>query len=267
MTRVAGVAGRPIGHSLSPLIHGAWIETAGLDARYQAFEPVDAAAFAAVAAQVRSGAWAGLNVTAPFKEQAFALADAVSETARRCGSANLLVRRDGVLWADSTDGRGLLAALAEQAPELVLTGAPVVVLGAGGAARAAVAALAEAGARVTVVNRSRDRAETLAADLGATVGDMESVGETRLIVNALSVQPALDMTVLKPDVVLMDMSYRPVVTPFLAAGRLRGLTTVDGLAMLIGQARPSFEAFFGVAPPAVDVRALALAWMTREATS
>ena len=258
MTRIAGVAGRPIGQSLSPLIHGAWIAAAGLDARYEAFEPADEDAFAALVDQVRTGELAGLNVTAPFKEAAFALADAVSDTARRCGSANLLVRRDGGLWGDSTDGRGLLAALSEQAPGLDLSGAPVVVLGAGGAARAAVAALIEAGADVVVVNRSPDRAEALSADLGASVGGAETVRDARLIVNALSVQPELDMTTLRADAVLMDMTYRPVVTPFLAAGRARGLTAVDGLAMLIGQARPSFEAFFGIVPPAVDVRSLAL---------
>lgn len=258
MTRIAGVAGRPIGQSLSPLINGAWIAAAGLDARYEAFEPEDEAAFAALTERVRSGELAGLNVTAPYKEAAFALSDAVSDTARRCGSANLLVRRDGGLWGDSTDGRGLLAALSEQAPGLDLSGAPVVVLGAGGAARAAVAALIEAGARVTVINRSRDRAEVLAADLNAAVGGAETLRDARLIVNALSVQPELDMTMLRADAVLMDMSYRPVITPFLAAGLARGLTAVDGLAMLIGQARPSFEAIFGTTPPAVAVRALAL---------
>ncbi|WP_333592352.1 shikimate dehydrogenase family protein [Brevundimonas sp.] len=258
MTRIAGVAGQPIGHSLSPLIHGAWIAAAGLNARYDAFEPADETGFAALAQRVRAGDLAGLNVTAPFKAAAFALADGVSDTARRCGSANLLIRRDGVLWADSTDGRGLSAALAEQAPGLDLAEAPVVVLGAGGAARAAVAALIEAGARVTVVNRTLDRAEALAADLGAAVGDSDSARRAGLIVNALSAAPTLDMTALRPDAVLMDMSYRPVMTPFLAAGRARGLITVDGLAMLIGQARPSFEAFFGVAPPAIDVRTLAL---------
>ena len=254
MTRTAGLAGRPIGQSLSPLIHGVWIAAAGLDARYDAFEPEDEAAFIALTERVRTGELAGLNVTAPFKEQAFGLADAMSETARRCGSANLLVRREDGLWADSTDGRGLLAALSEQAPALDPRGAPVVILGAGGAARAAAAALIGAGAAVTVVNRSRDRAEALAADLGAVVGEAGAVRDARLIVNALSVQPELDIDALRPDAVLMDMRYRPVITPFLAAGRGRGLTTVDGLAMLIGQARPSFEVLFGVAPPPVDVR-------------
>ena len=258
MTRIAGVVGRPIGHSLSPLIHNAWIAAAGLDARYEAFEPADEDAFAALADRVRTGELAGLNVTAPFKEAALALADVVFDTAFRCGSANLLLRREGGLWADSTDGLGLLGALSEQAPVLSLEDASVVVLGAGGAARAAVAALVQAGARVTVVNRTRERAEVLASDLGVAIGGVEAVRDARLIVNALSIQPGLDIASLGDDAVLMDMSYRPVVTPFLAAGRSRGLTAVDGLAMLIDQARPSFEAFFGVAPPPVDVRALAL---------
>ncbi|WP_367142894.1 shikimate dehydrogenase, partial [Brevundimonas sp.] len=139
MTVKAGVAGRPIGHSLSPLIHGAWIAAAGLDADYRAFEPADAAAFAALVAEGRAGRLRGLNVTAPFKEQALALADAFSETARACGSANLLIFEAGRVRADSTDGVGLTAALAEQASQLAVRGREVVVLGAGGAARAAVA--------------------------------------------------------------------------------------------------------------------------------
>jgi shikimate dehydrogenase len=132
MTLVAGVAGQPIAHSLSPVIHGAWIEAAGLDAVYERFGPADEAGFAELVDQGRSGALRGLNVTAPFKEQALALADEVSETARACGSANLLVFEDGRVRADSTDGLGLMAALAEQAPDLDVRGRPAVVLGAGG---------------------------------------------------------------------------------------------------------------------------------------
>lgn len=255
----AGVAGRPIGHSLSPLIHGAWIAAAGLDAEFRAFEPADAAAFAALVAEGRTGRLRGLNVTAPFKEQALALADAVSETAHACGSANLLIFEGGQVRADSTDGVGLMAALAGQAPALDLRGQAVVVLGAGGAARAAVAALVASGARVGVLNRTRARAGILATDLGATVVEAEALGEAVLVVNALTVPPEISMSRLRDDAVLMDMTYRPLETPFLAAGRARGLATVDGLAMLIGQARPSFHALFGRDPPPADVRALALA--------
>ncbi len=259
MTVRAGVAGQPIAHSLSPLIHGAWIAEAGLDADYRAFAPEDEAAFRALVAEGRSGGLRGLNVTAPFKAAALSLADEASDTARLCGSANLLVFEDGRTRADSTDGEGLMAALTEQAPELTLAGRPVVILGAGGAARAAAAALKQVGAEVSVLNRTQERAEALAMDLGVKTATAEALGGAVLIVNALSAPPEIDMQALRADAVLMDMTYRPLLTPFLAAGRARGLITVDGLAMLIGQARPSFEALFGIEPPTVDVRALALA--------
>lgn len=259
MTVVAGVAGQPIAHSLSPLIHRAWIAASGLDADYRAFGPEDEAGFGALVAEVRDGRLGGLNVTAPFKAAALALADETSETARLCGSANLLVLEDGRLRADSTDGTGLLAALAEQAPTLDVRGRPVLILGAGGAARAAAAALAAAGAEVGVLNRTAARAEALAADLDVRVAPPGALEEAALVVNALSVPPEVDVGMLRTDAVLMDMTYRPLLTPFLEGGRARGLTTVDGLAMLIGQARPSFRALFGLEPPRVDVRAAALA--------
>jgi shikimate dehydrogenase len=258
MTLVAGVAGQPVSHSLSPLIHRAWIAAAGLDADYRAFGPEDEAGFAALVDEVRSGQLGGLNVTAPFKAAALALADEVSETARLCGSANLLGMEQGRLRADSTDGTGLLAALAEQAPGLDVRDRPVLILGAGGAARAAAAALKGAGAEVGVLNRTLARAEALATDLGVKVAGSEALKAAALVVNALSAAPEIAIGALLPDAVLMDMTYRPLRTPFLEAGRARGLTTVDGLAMLIGQARPSFRALFGVGPPPVDVRGLAL---------
>jgi len=259
MTVLAGVAGNPVGHSLSPAIHRAWIAAAGLDADYRAFEPADAAGFDRLLERGRAGDLRGLNVTAPYKEQALARADAGSATAGACGSANLLVFEDGRILADSTDGAGLMAALVEQAPGLELVGQAAVILGAGGAARAAAAALVRAGAKVGVLNRTRARAEALAADVGASVAGPETLQTAALVVNALSVTPEIDVGVLRSDAVLMDMTYRPLETAFLAAGRARGLATVDGLAMLIGQARPSFRTLFGVAPPAIDVRAVALA--------
>lgn len=258
MTVIAGVAGQPITHSLSPLIHNAWIGAAGLDADYRAFAPDDEAGFAALISEGRAGGLRGLNVTAPFKEQALAGADAVSITARLCGSANLLMFNGGRILGDSTDGAGLMAALAEQAPELGVAGRLVLILGAGGAARAAAAALKAAGAEVRVLNRTADRAERLAADLGVLVAGPDAITEAVLVVNALSVPPKIEIAALRPDAVLMDMTYRPLLTSFLAAGRARGLATVDGLAMLIGQARPSFRALFGIEPPPVDVRTLAL---------
>lgn len=258
----AGVAGWPIHHSLSPLLHGAWIEAAGLDARYEAFGPETPKAFDALLARGRAGELRGVNVTAPYKEQAFAAADETTEAARLVASANLLVFKDGRIFADSTDGHGLMQALSEQAPDLNVRGEAVVILGAGGAARAAAGALAKAGAAVRIVNRSQDRAEQLARDVGPSVivaQAPEAFGEAVLVVNALSVRPELDLDLLEPGTVVMDMTYRPLETPLLAAARARGLTGVDGLAMLIGQARPSFEAIFGQAPPEADVRSLILA--------
>ncbi|MBN9479577.1 MAG: NAD(P)-binding domain-containing protein [Bordetella sp.] len=259
---LGGIVGNPVGHSLSPVIHNAWLEAGGIDGLYAAFAPRDAAGFEALAAAGRAGVIAGVNVTAPFKEQAFALADEAGAAARATGSANILVFEDGRIRAESADGAGVLYALAEQAPQLTLKGASVVILGAGGAARAGAGALVEAGASLSILNRTRERAEALAADLGAAVSVAPDAGVLEgadLVVNALSATPDIGLERLKPSAVVMDMTYRPVVTPLLAAARARGLTTVDGLAMLIGQAAPSFEAIFRRPPPPLDLRALLLA--------
>lgn len=263
--RVGAVVGRPISHSLSPVIHNAWIEKLGLDAGYVAFSPSDDDGFRALIAAGRSGCIAGLNITAPFKELAFSLADQVSDTARASASANLLVFRDGRVLADSTDGEGLLRGLKEQAPGLRIEGRPVVLLGAGGAARAAAAALAEAGAEVRIINRTHARAVLLAEDIGRGVAawtdrDAALDGAT-LVVNALSIPPDLDVAAFNAGTTVMDMTYRPLTTPFLAAAKARGLPTVDGLSMLIGQAAPSFEAIFGMSPPDFDVRSLCRDWL------
>lgn len=259
--QLAGIAGQPVTHSLSPVIHNAWLQAGNIDGAYMPFAPRDAAGFETLVAAGRAGLVQGLNVTAPFKEQAFALADEASAAARATGSANILVFEDGRVRADSSDGVGVLYALAEQASELALKGAVVVLLGAGGAARAGTGALIEAGAEIRILNRSRERADALAADLGpaVSVADEAALPEADLVINALSVSPAIDLSALRPGAVVMDMTYKPVVTPFLAAARARGLTTVDGLAMLIGQATPSFTALFRRPPPPLDLRALLLA--------
>lgn len=257
--RVAGIAGNPVAHSLSPVIHNAWLEAGGVDGAYVPFAPADAAGFEALVAAGRAGLILGLNVTAPFKEQAFALADEATAAARLTGSANILQFAKGRVLADSSDGVGLMRGLAEQAPDLDVSGRAVVVLGAGGAARAGSGALVEAGAEVRIVNRSRARAETLAADLGRSVRVMEAgqaLEGAALIVNALSVPPQLDFDLVAPGTVVMDMTYKPLETAFLKAARDRGLPTVDGLSMLIGQAAPSFEALFRLPPPPLDLRAL-----------
>lgn len=259
--KVGGVVGQPVSHSLSPVIHNAWLEAGGIDGAYVAFAPKDADGFTALVAAGRAGLLAGVNVTAPFKEQAFACADEVSAAAKLVSSANILAFRDGQVLADSSDGAGVIYALAEQAPALSLKGAHVVMLGAGGASRAAAGALLQAGARLSILNRTRQRAEDLAADLGAgvCVANDETVLETAdLVINALSVRPEIDLASLPSHTVVMDMTYRPVVTPFLQAARDRGLIIVDGLAMLIGQAGAGFEAIYGLAPPLMDMRAILL---------
>jgi shikimate dehydrogenase len=271
--RVAGVLGRPIDHSLSPLIHNAWIEAAGLDAVYVPLSPAPGGLKGLFEA-CRGGLVAGFNVTVPFKEEALRGADSVTGRARRAAAANLvLFAADGLVAADSTDGAGLMAALAEQAPSLTLEGATAVVLGAGGAGRSAAAALLEAGVgEVRLVNRTGERAAAVAAALGERVrvvgwDDAEVAFEgAGLLINATTLglaggEPlALDLAALPGAAVVMDMVYRPLQTPLLAAAAAGGRASVDGLAMLIGQARPSFEALFGRPPPAeVDVRALAIA--------
>nr|WP_313040616.1 shikimate dehydrogenase [Brevundimonas diminuta] len=258
---LGGIVGNPVSHSLSPVIHNAWLEAGGVDGAYVAFAPRDAAGFEALVAAGRAGLIAGVNVTAPFKEQAFALADEAAAAAQMTGSANILVFEEGRVRADSADGAGVLYALAEQAPKLKLKGASVVMLGAGGAARAGAGALIEAGAALSILNRTRERAEALAADLGPAVTvapDANVLEGADLVINALSVAPDITLAALKPSAVVMDMTYKPVVTPLLAAARARGLTTVDGLAMLIGQAAPSFEAIFRRLPPSLDLRAILL---------
>jgi len=272
-TVVVGVIGAPVRHSLSPLIHNAWIAAAGLDAVYVALSPGPDRAGALIDS-LRGGVVRGLNVTLPFKEIALIFSNHATERAIRAGAVNLLLfERDGTVRGDNTDGEGLLAAFREQAPALDIAARPIVVLGAGGAARGAVAALLDAGApEVRIVNRTVDRAHALAEALGdrVTVHEWgalrEALTTASAVINATSLglsgkDPlAVSFDGLQAGSVVMDMVYRPLRTAFLSRAASEGFVTVDGLAMLIGQAAPSFEAFFGQPPPkAVNVRALALA--------
>lgn len=269
---VGGVCGQPIRHSMSPLIHNAWIAAAGLDAAYVPFAPA-ADRFETFVDGLRGGAVRGINVTIPFKERALALADTASDLAQLAGAANLLLfDADGGVHADNTDGPGLLRAIAAQAPAYDVTAAPVVILGAGGAARGAIAALLLAGApQVSVVNRTVARAQELAEAFGEKVVARGEdalaflLPEAGLVINATSLGlgggegPAADLTLTPRDAVVMDMVYKPLRTEFLRRAEVAGRTTVDGLEMLLRQAIPTFEAIYGQAPsPEVDVRGLAL---------
>jgi shikimate dehydrogenase len=270
-TAVAGVAGAPIRHSLSPLIHNAWIEAAGIDAVYVPFAPCGDD-FIRFAEGLRGGVIRGLNVTLPFKEAALSIADEASDRAALSGAANLLVfNEDGRITADNVDGLGLLGAFAAQAPDFDPKAGPVVIIGAGGAARGAGAAFVMAGApEVRIVNRTLAKAEIVAGALGHTARayPLESAAEAfedaAAVVNATSAGLndellELPLEATPSDAIVMDMTYKPLETSLLSRAHLLQRRSVDGLEMLIRQASPSFEAFFGRVPPrSVDVRALCL---------
>ena len=271
-TIVAGVVGRPVAHSLSPVLHNAWLAASGIDGVYVAFAP-DAQGFERFADGMRGGAIRGVNVTVPFKEAALQVADRASARAEAAGAANvLLFEADGRTVADNTDGLGLLAAFAAQAPDWEPYAGPVAVFGAGGAARGAVAALLERGVpRVFVINRTIRKAEVLAAAMGPKVAALPlshaagALRDATAVINATTVglndQGDLDIPLSQapPTLVVMDMVYKPLETGLLRQAAATGRTTVDGLEMLLGQARPAFELFYGQTAPAdVNVRMLAL---------
>jgi shikimate dehydrogenase len=254
--RLAGVLGWPVSHSRSPRLHGHWLETLGIDGAYVPL-PVQPDRFADAVKALADLGFRGANVTIPHKQAAFEVCDLVDATARRAGAVNTLVFRDGRIEGSNTDGFGFLESVREQAPGWQPAQGPVVLLGAGGAARAIAAALLDAGCPlVTLVNRSRDRAEALARDLGGAVAVSEAppLEDAALLVNTTSLgmqgQPplAIDLAPLPEAAIVADIVYVPLETPLLAAARARGLAGVDGLGMLLHQARPGFEAWFGAAP-------------------
>lgn len=255
--QVAGVLGRPISQSLSPTIHSAWIRALNMDALYIPLSPEDDRGFEKLVRACRGGLVLGFNVTAPFKELALSLVDDCDAAARRAGSVNLLrFHADGQIEGRSTDGLGILGALLEQSPNLVLEDQIVVILGAGGAARAAVAAMLDQGVKeVRIINRTLARAEDLVFSFGNQVRAFDLTQTERafdgagLLINAAVGGPIPPLNGLKPGSTVLDMTYKPLKTGLLLAAESQGHVPVDGLSMLIHQARPSFEAFFGVVPP------------------
>ena len=251
---LAAVLGDPIAQSRSPRLHGHWLERHGIDGAYVPLR-VEADDLAETLRLLPRLGFAGCNVTIPHKEAALALADEATGRARRVGAANTLTFRDRMIHADNTDGAGFVASLragSDWRPDR-----PALVLGAGGAARGVVdALLAEGVAEVRVANRTRDRAEALAAmDARVRVVDWPGVpAGAGLLVNATSLgmagQPplAVPLVGLPDDAVVTDLVYAPLETPLLAAARARGHPVVDGLGMLLHQAAPGFEAWFGVRP-------------------
>jgi shikimate dehydrogenase len=262
--RLAGVIGWPIAHSRSPRLHGYWLERYAIDGAYVplAVEPAHVAQTLRVLALA---GFRGVNVTVPHKEAALAAVDVLDADARRIGAVNTVTMApDGSLKGSNTDGIGFLAHLRASAPSWNASG-PAVVIGAGGAARAVVAALLGAGVSdVRIVNRTRERAEELVRSFNGPTRVMPWVARhgalegAALVVNTTTLgmtgQPALDLDLeaLPGEACVFDCVYAPLETPLLAAARARGLAAVDGLGMLIHQARPGFEAWFGVAPEVDD---------------
>jgi shikimate dehydrogenase len=255
-SRLAGILGWPVSHSRSPRLHGFWLARHGIDGAYVPL-PVRPERFETAVRSLADLGFAGANVTIPHKEAAFALCDEVAPVARRAGSVNTLVFRDGWIEGTSTDGFGFLEAVKAGAPGWSAADGPAVVLGAGGAVRAVAAALLDAGCpRLTLVNRTPARAEAIARDLGGPVevATTPPLTDAALLVNGTSLGMAgeppleIDLAPLPPHAVVQDMVYVPLETRLLAAARARGLRAVDGLGMLLHQARPGFEAWFGVAP-------------------
>ena len=255
----AFVIGHPIGHSRSPLIHGYWLQRFGLAGSYEkiAVVPTDLDAFVRA---MRETGFVGGNVTVPHKGAVMALAEDVDDAARAIGAANTLWFAGGRLMAGNTDVIGFLASLDVETPGWDERPGRAVVLGAGGAARGVVFGLLQRGFAVDVVNRSRDKAEALRHDFGprVTVCDQPGLGsrlaDADLLVNTTSLgmkgQPRLDFDcrALKPSALVCDIVYVPLETELLRDARSRGHRTVGGLGMLLHQAVPGFERWFGVRP-------------------
>lgn len=260
-TKVAGVMGWPVGHSLSPRLHGFWLAEHGIDGVFVPL-PVRPEHFADALRALPKLGFVGASVTLPHKEAALKLADEADAQARRIGAVNtLIVRPDGGVLGRNTDAFGFMASLREGAPGWRADAGAAVVLGAGGAARAVVAALSEAGVReIRVVNRTIERARELARAMDSVVvarpwaERAEALAGAALVVNTTSLgmrgQPPLDLDLapLPATATVADIVYAPLETPLLKAARARGLAGVDGLGMLLHQGRPAFAAWFGVEP-------------------
>jgi len=267
-TRVAGVIGDPVRHSLSPLIHNAAFAACDLDWVYVAF-PVPEGRGAAAIDAMRDLGIGGLNVTMPHKEAAAGACDVLAPHARVLRSVNTVVRRnDGTLEGDSTDGEGFLRSLADEG--VSVSGRRALVLGAGGAARAVGLALAEAGADVTIAARRQDAADDAAALCGATPADFGGVGalvgESEIVVNATPLgmggeDPPFDPALLGPHHVVADLVYRPAATPLLGWAARQGSQCIGGLGMLVHQAALAFTRWTGVDAP-LDVMRTAAATAT-----
>jgi len=260
-TRIAGVFGWPVDHSRSPRLHGYWLRELGIDGAYIPFATHPARLEQAIRALPALG-FRGGNVTLPHKERALALVDEATALARRIGAVNtLMVREDGTILGDNTDAFGFIANLRQAQPDWRGTAGPAALLGAGGAARAIVAALLDAGApEIRLVNRTTRRAEEIAAAVGGPVKVLpwearaDALKDAALLVNSTNLGMAgqqeleLDLRNLPTAATVYDIVYVPLMTELLKAAERRGNRIVDGIGMLLHQGRPGFKAWFGGDP-------------------
>ncbi len=258
---LAGVIGSPIAHSRSPQLHGHWLKSLGIRGFYIPMEISEANLNDALRSLPKLG-FVGVNVTVPYKERVLALADVVSDCATVIGAANTLsFRKDGTIYADNTDGYGFLENLRQGAPGWDVTAGPAAVLGAGGAARAVVVALRDAGApEILISNRTRLRAEALQQEFGRKLRVVDWVQAGNMLEHAATVvnttslgmagKPQLRVPLdgLQKGAVVTDLVYAPLRTRLLEEAEAMGCITVDGLGMLLHQAVPGFERWFGVRP-------------------
>lgn len=259
--KLAGVMGWPVTHSRSPRLHGFWLERYGVDGAYVPLAVRPERLSEALKALPALG-FAGCNLTLPHKEAAIELLDEITPLAGRIGAVNTVtVRADGTLQGDNTDAFGFVENLRNAVPGWKASDGPAVVLGAGGAARAVCAALIDEGVQeIRVLNRTQARAEALADDFGPVLriepwpARESALAGAELLINCTSLgmtkQPSLDLDLgrLPKKAVVNDLVYAPLETPLLKAARARGNTAVDGLGMLLHQARPGFAAWFGLEP-------------------
>lgn len=258
---LAGVIGDPISHSLSPRLHGHWLQRYGLKGHYVPLHITHTHLAEALRILPDMG-FVGVNVTIPHKEYVLSLATTVTDRAALIGAANTLTfMGDGRIQADNTDGQGFVANIRQALPGWTAAVGPALVLGSGGAAKAIVSALISDGApQVFVANRTRARAEALKDQFGARIEPVDwthvsdLVGDAALIVNTTSLgmtgQPPLplDLSRLSPPTVVTDIVYAPLETDLLRQARAMGCEAIDGLGMLLHQAVPGFERWFGYTP-------------------
>lgn len=261
---LAGVLGWPVEHSRSPRLHGYWLAEHGIDGAYVPLAVAPDDLPQAVRTLPRLG-FRGANVTVPHKPAAVGACDRLDDHARRLGAVNTLVFDGHLIEGRNTDGVGFLNNLVQHAPAWAPAAGPAVVLGAGGAARAVAVALADAGVpEIRLANRTREKAETLAAELAGPIAVVdwgaraEALAGASLLVNTTSLGMTghalleIELSALPRPAVVHDIVYQPLETDLLARARARGHPVVDGLGMLLHQAVPGFEAWFGVRPHVSD---------------